>query len=188
MPIIYTPWDWYWIIGGDEANVWSSRRAAFVPVSDQDYGSWLIANNPGRFETMAELEALLAEQYPPGTLNTYTRFKRWQKETGGVMTSLGFPIKTDDRSQAKINGARLAAEANQVQSTIWHAADGTLHTVNDAAIQTMSNELQRHVDQCFDISADCLNQIAAGTITTREQIDTAFDAINPLVPPPDEKK
>lgn len=166
--------DWYWIIGDDEAYVWSSKRAAAVPVNDPAYVAWSAVNGASRIPSMAELEAVMAAQYPPGMLTTYTRFKRWEKEVGGITTSLGFPIKTDDRAQAKINGARIAASANKVQSTIWHAADGTLHTVDDAAIQKISDELQLHIDNCFNISANVLQQIAAGTITTREQIDAAF--------------
>jgi hypothetical protein len=114
---------------------------------------------------------------PPPTISELTAYNgqaRYNKETGGITVSLGFPIKTDDRAQAKINGMRLAAMNNEVQSTIWHAADGTLHTVDDAQIITMSNEMQLHIDNCFNISADCLGKISNGTYTTFAQIDAAY--------------
>ena len=114
---------------------------------------------------------------PPPTVSeliAYNGQVRFMKETGGIILSLGFPIKTDDRAQAKINGMRLAAMNNQVQSTVWHAADGTRHTVTDAEIIVMSNEMQQHIDNCFNISANCLTQINSGAITTLDQIDAAY--------------
>jgi hypothetical protein len=164
------PWDWYWFIGDDTANVWSSGRAALVPVADADYVAWVEAGNGApTLADMAELEALLAAQYPPGALTTYTWFKRWQKEQGGLMTSFGVPIKTDDRAQAKITGVYAAQQVNPAVTTPWHAADNTVH-------EAMNRDLLTHINNCFAISADVLAEIAAGTITTREQIDAAFDA------------
>ena len=39
----YRPSDWYWFIGGDTSNVWSSARAMLVPATDADYVAWLAA-------------------------------------------------------------------------------------------------------------------------------------------------
>ena len=43
-------------------------------------------------------------------------------------------------------------------------------------MNTLNNDLLVHINACFQISADMLAGIAAGTVTTREQIDAAFDA------------
>jgi hypothetical protein len=177
MLLRYAASNWYWIVGGDEANVWSSRRAASIPVNDPDYVAWLAAGNwPTPIATMAELEAVLAEQYPPGTLTTYTWFKRWQKEQGGITLASGMPIKTDDRAQAKITGAFVAAQELPTVITPWHAADGTVHQLDASQIVAMNNELLTHINNCFAISAEMLAGIEAGTVTTHEEIDAAFDA------------
>jgi hypothetical protein len=174
---MYLVSDWYWIVGGDAANVWSSARAMSVPVSDADYTAWLVANsNPSPIATMADLHALLAAQYPPGSLETYCVFKRWQKEQGGITLTSGMPIATDDRAQAKINGVRLAILDAPGGTTQWHAADGTYWPLDVAAITAMSNELQAHINNCFTISSDTMAAIAGGTITTLTQIDSAFES------------
>jgi hypothetical protein len=191
----YTPEDWYWFIGDDTANVYSSRRCMLVDAaSDQDYLDW---SSGGRgaptLASMAELEEMMAEQYPPGTLKSYALFTRWQKEQGGITTSFGMPIETDDRAQAKINGAMLAAKypptpvkaapkpapggGGPAFTTKWHAADGTIWPLDTPMIVAMSGELQLHVDECFEASAAVATGLEDGTITTREQIDEAFAGI-----------
>ena len=88
----FTPWDWYWIVGGDTENVWSSKRAMSVPVTDQEYADRVAAGfYPTPIGSMDELEQVLSELYPAGTLKTYTVFKRWEKEQGGITTSFGMP-------------------------------------------------------------------------------------------------
>jgi Domain of unknown function (DUF4376) len=175
--IMYTARDWYWVIGDDEANVWSSRLAESIPVDDADYAAWLEGGNyPSRAATMADLEVVLAEQYPPGTLRTYTAFKRWQKEQAGITLTSGMPIKTDDRAQAKITGAYTAAQVDPTIVTPWAAADGTVHDVDGAQITSMNYELLTHINNCFSISADVMADIEDGSVTTREQIDEAFSA------------
>lgn len=173
----YAPNNWYWIIGGDEANVWSSAACASIPVDDPGYTAWLAAGNmPSQAATMADLQAVFADQYPAGMLESYCAYKRWVKEQGGITLSSGTPIETDDRSQAKINGTRIVAENNASLTTQWHAADGNYYAMTSADLITMSDELQTHINNCFDIASQTLVGIADGSITTLAQIDAAFDA------------
>jgi hypothetical protein len=172
---MYMPQNWYWIIGEDQTSVWSSARATAVPVDDADYVAWLVAHGvPTPIATKGDLQVVLAEQYPPGMLETYCISKRWQKEQAGITLTSGMPIKTDDRSQAKITGAYAAAQAMPTVTTMWQAADGSVHALDATQIIAMNEELLIHIDDCFAISAQVLTDIAAGTITTREQIDAAF--------------
>jgi hypothetical protein len=60
--------------------------------------------------------------------------------------------------------------------TPWAAADGNVYPLDGAQIVAMNNELLTHINNCFAVFADVLAQIEAGTITTHEQIDAAFDA------------
>jgi hypothetical protein len=164
--------DHYWIVADDEANVWASARAMLVPATDAEYVAW--GRMPTRIESMAALEQVFAAQYPPGMLQTYCVFKRWQKEQGGLTLTSGMPLKTDDRSQAKVNGAVLAATADQNFTTQWHADDGSYWPLDAAGVTAMSAELQAHINNCFAISAQTMAEITNGTITTLAQIDTAF--------------
>lgn len=181
MQMQHTPFmnfgNWYWVVAGDEANVWSSARAMSVPVDDADYVAWKTGGgNASPVASMADVQRICALNYPPGTLETYTALKRWQKEQGGITLGAGFPIKTDDRAQAKISGAYFAAQEVATVVTPWHAADGTVHDLDATQIIAMNTELLTHINNCFSISADVLAGVAGGTITTREQIDAAFDA------------
>ena len=119
---------------------------------------------------------------PPPTkpeLVQYNNVRRWEKEVGGITLSFGMPIKTNDRAQAKITGVYAAQQVNPAVTTPWHAADGTVHQLTAAQIETMSIELLTHINNCFSISADVLAAIEEGTITTREEIDAAFGAAMP---------
>jgi uncharacterized protein DUF4376 len=173
---MYRADDHYWIIGGDEAQVWSSKRAGYVPVSDADYVAWLLGNGPTHIATMQELEQVFVAQYPRGALTTYTWYRRWRMEQAGITLASGMPIKTDDRAQAKISGAYLAAQISTTVTTPWQAADNTVHNLTAADIEAMNVELLTHINRAFSISADAIAQIDAGTITTIEQIDALFDA------------
>jgi hypothetical protein len=93
-----------------------------------------------------------------------------------MVLASGMPIATDDRAQAKINGAVLAATADPNFTTQWHAADGSYWALDAAAITAMSNELQTHINNCFTTSSQTMAGIADGSITTLAQIDSAFAA------------
>lgn len=66
---LYNPRDWYWIVvGGPEDHVWSSRRKAYVPGDDADYGTFLaLGRRPTRIASEGELADVLNEQYPEGS-------------------------------------------------------------------------------------------------------------------------
>lgn len=71
----YLPSNWYWIVGGDETQVFASARGALVPVTDTAYTAWLAAGNaPTRIDSMASLvDVLRAAGVPPyHKVRTYT--------------------------------------------------------------------------------------------------------------------
>ena len=63
---MYNPKNWYWAVGADTTQVWSSAAAAYVAVDDADYLAWLEENLPTHNASEAELKAVFAEQYPAG--------------------------------------------------------------------------------------------------------------------------
>ncbi|WP_273794686.1 DUF4376 domain-containing protein [Brucella intermedia] len=136
------------------------------------------------FPGNVEFDAIMAWQAIPGNaigepsspapdLPAYAAQKRWEKEVGGIEIN-GLSVATDDRSKMMISGARVAAQNDPAFSTQWKAADGTFTTINAAAVIAISDAMLAHVSNCFAIEAQVLADIAAGTISTVEQIDAAF--------------
>lgn len=171
---MYDITNWYWLIGGDETQVWSSYYAGFVPLDSDSYEAWREAgNSPTLIGSLAELkEDVFAANYPAGSLETYTAAKRYEKEVGGIMIA-GMPISTDDRSKLMIAGARMKAEGDSGFTTKWKTSDGRI-ALDAATIITVSNAVLTHVNECFELEDQVLTKIADGDITTRDQVDTFF--------------
>jgi len=173
--------DNYWL--ADDGRVFGSAKQVITTSSDPDYVAWTGANNvPNAWprdaagnQTDAALDQVVGQHLIFVNLKYYTANKRWRTEQGGITLASGMPIKTDDRAQAKINGTRLVAEGNASLSTNWQAADGTFWPLTSAEVIAMSDALQTHINNCFATSADVAASIDAGDITTRAQVDAAFD-------------
>lgn len=43
MIMLFNPNNWFWIVGGDTSQAWSSAANAFVSATDSRYTSWLAA-------------------------------------------------------------------------------------------------------------------------------------------------
>jgi hypothetical protein len=55
------PFDWYWMVGGDGSQVYSSKRQAYFPISDMAYLHWKTTfGNPSYIATEAEMLEILA--------------------------------------------------------------------------------------------------------------------------------
>ena|SRR5471032_2400504 len=63
----YDPSKWYWFVGGDTTQAWSSEKAAFVPADDVDFEAWL-ANGyvATAIDSIESLGDVLVEQYLDG--------------------------------------------------------------------------------------------------------------------------
>ncbi|UZE51130.1 DUF4376 domain-containing protein [Rhodopseudomonas sp. P2A-2r] len=106
-------------------------------------------------------------------LLAYAKDASWRKEIGGVVIA-GIPVATDDRSQLKILGSRVAADADPNWSTEWDAANDQTYPIDAATMIMISDAVAAHVNRCFSIRASVKAAIAAGTITTTAEIDAAF--------------
>lgn len=87
----YTPQNWYWIVGGSTAQVFSSKAGDYVPVADATYAAWLAAGNvPTKIDTEANLGAVLSpyslRPAHPGVLDAY-------KETQATQITLAVVAK-----------------------------------------------------------------------------------------------
>jgi hypothetical protein len=173
---VYNVANWYWIVGGDETQVYASARAATVPTTDATYQACLAAGvMPTRIDSMDNLKDVLRAAGAPLPFEplTYAAAKRLDKETSGITVG-GVPIATDDRSKIMIIGARVAAAADPNWSTPWAAADGNSYPVDSPTMLAIADAVQAHVNTCFTTYANVVAAIGDGTITTKEQIDAAF--------------
>ena len=180
--------DHYW--QAEDGRIYSSKKQTLVTASDADFVAFSqyhpvtpwprdASNN----QTDAALQNLLNPYLTIFVNNTYyAADARWRKEQAGITVTAGgsaFPLKTDDRSQAKVNGARIVSGevVDPQETTPWTAADGTIHPLTAADLQSMSDQLQQHINGCFAIYKEVVAGIDGGTITTRDQIDAAFDTL-----------
>lgn len=66
----YNPAAWYWTVGGDATQAYSSAAAAYVPAANAGFVAWLAAGNvPTRIDTAANLNDVLLAAYPPGAMH-----------------------------------------------------------------------------------------------------------------------
>ena len=176
---MYTPSDWYWFIGSDDTQVWSSKRYNLVPVGDAEYAAWLDldpGNLPTKVPTMAELEAVLAAQYPAGSLVTYNTDARERRINDGIMVG-GVPFATDPITQAELNGAYIFTQSNVGATFQWKLPDGSFVTLDKQAVQDVQGHLTDFKSKCFACEDDTLTEIEGSTITTLAQIDAAYAAV-----------
>jgi hypothetical protein len=176
------PLNWYWL--ADDGRIFSSASETLVAADDPAYVAWCNTYTATRWpvdgagnQTDASLQEVLGPYGLFANLTYYCINARWQKEQGGMTLTSGMPIMTDDRAQAKINGVMLAAQypSGPPFTTQWHAADGSFWPLDTPAVIAMSGELQAHINQCFEVSATTVSGIDGGTITTRDQVDQAFN-------------
>lgn len=168
----------------DDGRVYGSATQTIGTDADANYTAWIAAGGiplewPRELDgtqTDAMMQAVLENYGLFVNLKYYTLFARWRKEHGGIVTTAGFPIKTDDRAQAKITGLYAASKEAPTVVTPYHATDNTIHQLDAAGMYQLNADLLTHINNCFAVSADVLAQIEAGTITAREQVDAAFDA------------
>jgi hypothetical protein len=185
MPAGYNPSDWYWIIGGSATDVWSSARAMSVPIADATYTDWMNAGNTATaIASLTELYAVLAQQFPAGSLPTYNPDARSRKATGGVIITSISPIAfmSDPVSRNTLANADSFAKANPGHITDWKLSDGSFIKLNEAQLATALNDMATFVQSCFTKESDNLTAINGGTITTIAQIDAAFAAISNVFP------
>jgi hypothetical protein len=145
---------------------YSARRETVAVVRDSDgmiigpemtaewaeYQAWAaLGNTPAPAITLAELkeEALKA-----------LADRRWRAETGGISVN-GSPVATDERSQAKLVGACLAATLDANYSVQWKLIDGSFTTLDHDQIIAIAQAVRSHVQGCFDHEATLAGAIQA---------------------------
>lgn len=176
--MIYNPADWYWIVGNDATQVYSSARAASVPASDSQYLAFLARGGGATpIASLAELAEVLAAQYPAGMLTTYANAKQWGLAIGGYTITLSGVVCTFQsypESMTLITGKAVRLGQPNPPATIeWQFATGSV-TLSAADFMLAANAMADFVQATFDtLLTEVLPGLAVGTITTRAQIDAA---------------
>ena len=187
MPVSFRISDWYWIVGGDANNVWSSAKCASVPVGDPDYVAWLAIQGhyPSIAATMTDVESSCAVAFPRGTPRTYAAASRYNKASGGCfVTSVGGNVAflTDPVARNTINSAYDFMEVKGAGYTIhWKMSNGSFISMNLTQITTVMNDMAGFVQSCFTAENNLQASINAGTVTLAD-IDAAFAAISNVFP------
>ena len=182
MPMLYDPFHWFW--KADDGRLYSSAVQALVPATDPDFVAFMEASgettppnwprDDAGTQTDASLQAVLDPYGLFADEEYYAASRRWLAETGGITSTAGVPLETNDRSKTMIIGAGLAASNDNQFTTTWVGADGNLYPLTNAQLVEQVGDLQRHIDACFKAYTDVVGQLRSGKRLSRKQIDDAF--------------
>jgi hypothetical protein len=104
-------------------------------------------------------------------LQAQVRDLRWQHETGGITVG-GVPIRTDEKSQAKIAGAvSLFDNDATLLSVAWEAQPGLFADLDEATVRAVGVAVGRHIQACFSRSKELCEAIAAADRDTLLALD-----------------
>lgn len=107
-------------------------------------------------------------------LINYSANKRWETETQGILTSLGFGVLTDRESQSMINGAFSFVQSNPDRIVHWKTSPTEFTELDKSQVEQLANDVAEHVQKCFAAERLVNERIVNGAITDAEQIDVAF--------------
>jgi hypothetical protein len=117
-----------------------------------EYQTWAaLGNTPAPANTLADLKEAALRALAD---------RRWRAETGRISVN-GLPVATDDKSQAKVVGACLAATLDASYSVQWKLADRGFVTLDRDQIIAIAQAVRTHVQTCFDREAALAEEIDA---------------------------
>ncbi len=124
---------------------------------------------PGwQYQNGAYIPPALRAIDPAASLAAY----RYQQENAGVMHD-GRRLQTHRDARADWIGVYIQASVNPSYTVQWKTMDGTFTDFNAEEAKTAALAVQAHVQKCFLAEAAVLAY--ADTLTTAEQVTTAFD-------------
>lgn len=97
---------------------------------------------------------------------------RAEKELGGILFN-GIPIRTDDKSQSKLQGVITLFSINpNLAGVDWEAVPGTFVTLDKNTLMAIAVAVGGHIQDCFTKSKQLTEEIlATETIEELEAID-----------------
>lgn len=189
--VTFNPQDWYWL--ADDARVYSSARQIIVDNTDADYVAWAATRaatpwprDDAGDQTDDALQDVLAPYNLFANLTYYSADARYRRENSGVtVASIGgtVPFASDVASRNAVDTAWGYMNAKGTTNSIsWKMSDGSFITMSTAQVTTLMTDMSTFIQGCFECENANLAAISGGTITTREQIDAAFAAIQSAFP------
>ncbi|MBR0753521.1 DUF4376 domain-containing protein [Bradyrhizobium jicamae] len=179
---MFNPFNWYW--RADDGRIFASARQQIVDETDPDFIAFAEVQAPTTWprdndgtQTDAALQGVLDPYFIFVTLEAYAANERWKLETGGIASTAGVPLKTDDRGKTMIIGAGLLATNDPNFTTTWVGADGELYPLTNDQLKQQVGDLQHHIDACFVAYTDIVTQVRQKKITSHQQIDERFKAV-----------
>ena len=87
--------------------------------------------------------------------------RRYQEETKGITVN-GMTVNTERDSQSMITGATLSAMLDKTYTCRWKTAEGFVE-LNATELLAVSQEMRKHVQDCFDREAELSVAVDNGT-------------------------
>jgi hypothetical protein len=118
--IDYTPRNWYWYVGGDQTQAYSSASGTFVPNNDGTFRAWRLAgNSPTLINSVPELGKVLADlRLRPVDV---TVLRQYQIAIAAIPDIANFPVMLDLENRMRVlegQPERTADEYREYLSTI----------------------------------------------------------------------
>lgn len=174
----YNPFDHHWL--AEDGRMFSSAAQALVP-SNPELAAWATPwpRDAANAQTDAALQDVLRPFGVSVNLSYYAAYVRWQKIEGGITVN-GIPFPCDQGTLSALNSATIYTGSTPGAGAVinWKLPDGSFTQLNKTEINELQLASQGFCQACYTCENDVLIDIAAGAMTTREQIDTAFAAIN----------
>ena len=102
----------------------------------------------------------------------YTASVRYNKEVSGITVSNNF-IFTDRQSQAMINGIVTLVQLQPNTVINFKTGSGFIEA-NSQIIASIATSVATHIQNCFNLESEAIQQIEANTFTQFSQIDDFF--------------
>ena len=119
----YTPHAWYWFVGGDRSQAWSSAAGAFVATTDAAFAAWMAAGNlPTPIASAAELLAVLQAQAPSCAVSGLMSLAELQAAATTTLTAACDAAITGGFSAAALGGAYTYPSAATDQANLAQTA------------------------------------------------------------------
>jgi hypothetical protein len=185
----------YWIVGGSTTEVYFGGTNTYVPVDDAAYLQWKDAGNqPVEIANEVDLWGATAPRNPVAfpdwlfngetfsqpadgvyakhQLLSYSAMVRYGCEIGGTTTVAGQEMRTDRVSRAAADQGLAYVTASSI-SVNWKTTTGFV-SLTELDLKQYIADIDRHVQDCFNIEMNTAAGIEGDQITTLDQIDAAY--------------
>lgn len=142
------------------------------PQSEAEYFERVVVHS-GERPDWATVTAKMSEGPSPAELRAHAAVRRYDVETGGIVSGTFGPMLTDRATQSMLASTIQSIDLGIVSTPINFKAPSGFVGLDRAALVAISTEIAAHVQAAFNTEATVVAAIEAGTITTRAEIDAA---------------